>query len=335
MGLKVSNCFLKESKKAWLFYSLNFSKLRGMDDKDNITKTHAIKAGSIVLVLAGALVLLKLVAYFMSGSLGILSSLTDSALDFLVSMMALGSLYYARRPADEDHRWGHSKMEAVSALFQSAILAGGAVFLIFEAGHRFISPQEVSHHMLGVGVMVISIILSFSIVLVQRGAIKKTGSVVLEADLLHYSSDLFINAGVIILLVLQAYGAPYWLDPVFAIVVAVFLGVCAREVALKALGVLLDRELPDEARQSIIALIEGNKQVLGWHDLRTHYNGHCNVISFDIEVDAKLPLWDAHEISKQIERDILKSYPNSEILIHIDPEGYIEDARHRVKGVHK
>ena len=297
-------------------------------------KSDAVQAGYIVLIIAGVLILVKAVAYYISGSLGILSSLTDSALDFLVSFMALGSLYYAQRPADEDHRWGHGKMEAISALFQGAILAGGAVFLVFEAVNRFINPQEVSHHMAGIVVMVISIVLSMVIVFIQRRAVKKTHSLALEADLLHYSSDTLINLGVIALLMFQVNGAPYWFDPAFAVMVAVFLGFCARKVALKALAVLLDRELSDDVRGKIITIIEDNKHVLGWHDLRTHYNGHSNVISFDIEVNAKLSLWDAHEIAKQLENGILEHYPSSEILIHIDPEGYTEDTRHRVEGIH-
>ncbi|MDH5722708.1 MAG: cation diffusion facilitator family transporter [Alphaproteobacteria bacterium] len=305
-----------------------------MDHQVHENKSEAVQAGYLVLIVAGVLILVKAVAYYISGSLGVLSSLTDSALDFLVSFMALGSLYYARRPADEDHRWGHGKMEAVSALFQGAFLAGGAVFLVFEAADRIINPHAVLHHMVGIIVMVISIVLSLVIVFIQRMAVKRTHSLVLEADLLHYSSDTFINFGVIVLLALQAIGAPHWVDPVFAMGVAVFLGLCARKVSLKALDVLLDRELPEEVRGKIIAIIEENKQVLGWHDLRTYYNGHSNVISFDIEVDAKVSLWDAHEIAKQLERGVLEHYPRSEILIHIDPEGYTEDARHHVEGVH-
>lgn len=305
-----------------------------MDKVYEEKKSVAVKAACIVLVIASMLILVKAAAYYASGSLGVLSSLTDSGLDFIVSFMALGSLYYAQRPADEDHRWGHGKMEAVSAMFQAAILAGGAVFLIFESVQRFINPHEVSHHMTGIVVMVISILFSAVIVYVQRAAIAQKESLALEADLLHYSNDLIINVGVILLLVLQANGAPYWLDPLFALAVAVFLGLCSRKVAMKALGVLLDRELSEEVRGQIIVIIEGHEQVLGWHDLRTHHNGHFNVITFDIEVDAKLSLWDAHEIAKEIEQTILKSFPSSEILIHIDPEGYTEDTRHRVEGVH-
>lgn len=295
---------------------------------------HSLKAGYAAIVVVCVLILAKTGAYFASGSASILSSLVDSILDSLISIMALLSIYYARRPADEDHRWGHGKMEAVSALFQSAVIIGGGAFLVFESVGRLFSPVTVQHHMLGIAVMVFSMILSAGLVFVQRLSLRKRQSLAVEADSAHYGSDIVVNIGVLLVLLAGANGAPLWIDPLFALGVAIFMAYLARDIAGKAMNMLLDRELPEDERRKIIEVIEKHQGVMGWHDLRTHRNGEVYVISFDMEADGGLSLHAAHDIAKDLEEGILGIYPKAEILIHIDPHGHTEDARHRVKGVH-
>ncbi len=295
----------------------------------------SILAGYAAIIIVGFLIIIKAYAYYQSGSLSILSSLTDSILDSIVSIMVLASLFYARRPADEDHRWGHGKMEAVSALFQSAIIAGGAAFLVFEAILHIAQPVIITNHETGVIVMAISIVMSVILVTLQRLSLKANQSIAIEADSAHYGGDVLINSGALIVLYLSAIGnAPIWLDPIFALLVAAFMTYLLRAIAIKSLNMLLDRELPEEERAKLIKIIENHEKVIGWHDLRTHSHGSYSVISFDIEVDPDLSLWIAHAITKDLEEEILKLYEDADILIHVDPEGYIEDARHKVKGVH-
>lgn len=294
----------------------------------------AVFAGYAAIFIVMILIVIKGYAYYESGAVSILSSLIDSVLDSLVSVMALSSIYYARRPADADHRWGHGKMEAVSALFQSAIIVGGGVFLVFEALDRIVHPVVITHHMIGIYVMGVSIVLSGALVFIQRRALQQSNSLAVEADSVHYGSDILVNIGTLIILAASLYGAPLWLDGVFAIGVAGFMVYMARGIAVKSLDMLLDRELSDDDRARIIKVIESHDKVVGWHDLRTHRNGADYVMSFDIEVDPEMLLWAAHDIAKDLEEGILQLYPAAEILIHIDPEGYTEDARHRVKGVH-
>lgn len=299
------------------------------------TETHsAVFAGYMAICIVMILIVIKGYAYYESDSVSILSSLIDSVLDSLVSVMALSSIYYARRPADADHRWGHGKMEAVSALFQSAIIVGGAVFLAFEALDRIVHPVVMTHHWIGIYVMGISVVLSGFLVLIQHRVLQRSNSLAVEADSVHYGSDILVNIGTLIVLAASFYGAPVWLDGLFAMGVAGFMVYMARGIAVKSLDMLLDRELSDDDRARIIKVIESHEKVVGWHDLRTHRNGADYVMSFDIEVDPEMLLWAAHDIAKDLEEGILKIYPAAEVLIHIDPEGYTEDARHRVKGVH-
>ncbi len=292
-------------------------------------------AGYAAIAIVSFLILIKAYAYFASGSLSILSSLTDSVLDSTVSLMVLASMSYAHKPADEEHRWGHGKMEAVSALFQSAIIAGGAVFLLFEAALHLAQPVAIMHHKTGMIVMGISIALSIILVSIQRYSLRQNESLAIEADSTHYSTDILINLGALAVITLSARGiAPMWLDPLFAILVAGSMFLLMRTIVRKSLNILLDRELPQAEREKLIAIIESHERVINWHDLRSHKHGHYFVISFDIEVDPDLSLWMAHGITKDLEEKILDLYPDSEILIHVDPEGYTEDSRHKVKGVH-
>ncbi|MGH1403940.1 MAG: cation diffusion facilitator family transporter [Alphaproteobacteria bacterium] len=303
-------------------------------DEETVKQRSPFYAGYTAIVIVGILICVKAIAYYESGSMSVLSSLTDSVLDSLISIMTLASLYYARRPADEDHRWGHGKMEAVSALFQAAIIAGGGAFIVFEAINRLINPSEVTQHTLAIAVMIVSIILSFVLVLIQKNILKQSQSLAIEADSANYSSDIVINIGTLAVLCAGLYGTPQWIDPIFAILIALFMGITSRNIAIKSLNMLLDRELPEEDRCQVIDIIEAHNGVKGWHDLRTHRNGADFVMSFDIEVDPDMRLYDAHEIAKDLENSILTLFPNTEVLIHIDPCGYTDDARHRVKGLH-
>ncbi len=304
-------------------------------DSERSDKRYAFYAGYAAIAIVSILIISKAFAYYESGSVSILSSLTDSIMDSIVSIMALASVYYASRPADEDHRHGHGKMEAVSALFQAAIIAGGGAFIVFEAIQHLSSSAPVINHMLGVYIMGLSIALSIVLVLIQRFSLKKTASLAIEADSIHYGSDVVINAGTLLILVFGSYGAPLWIDPVFAMFVAVFMWYLAYGIAMKSLDMLLDREMPDEGRAQIIAVIEAHDKVMGWHDLRTRLNGSYYVISFDIEADPELSLYSAHEIAKDLEDSIGVIYLNAEVFIHIDPHGHKENCtRHRVQGIH-
>lgn len=298
------------------------------------TRRFSIIAGYSAVVISVILIVIKAIAYYMSGSLGILSSLTDSAIDSIISIVALASVYYANQPADSDHRWGHGKMEAVSALFQSAMIAGGGVFIIAESLDRLAHPQEIKGFGIGITVMVISIALSVLLVWIQRRSLAESKSLAIEADSLHYSSDIVINAGALLVILLSMKGAPYWVDALFALGVAAFMGKLAYDIARKSLDMLLDKELPEEERARIIKIIEDHNQVAGWHDLRTHNNGVGVVIIVDIEVDPTMSLLAAHAIAVQLEELFLKFHPDADVLIHVDPEGDKTDARHRIKGVH-
>ena len=294
------------------------------------SKNPAKTSSTITVCLVFVLVLIKLAALYISGSAAVLSALIDSLSDIGLSLMTLVSVQWAMKPADEDHRHGHGKVEGIAAFVQAIMLAGGGMFLILEAFGRFFKPVAVTEHLTTMVFMAISVVLSLLIARVQRMGADHSESLAVEADSLHYSADVLINGSVFLVILADYTGLlGNWLDPISAIGVAAIMGRTAYKIALNAFGMLLDQELPEELRNQMIAKIKSHPDVLGMHDLRTRKSGILNVISFDIELSPDLSLCAAHDISREVEELLLHDFPNSEIMIHIDPAGDIQDSRHK------
>ncbi len=275
------------------------------------------------------LVVAKMLAYVYSGSGAVLSTLIDSVSDAGLSVMTLMSLRLSHKPADANHRQGHGKIEGVAALLQGAILLGAGVFLGFEAINRIIEPQDMTAHLFTLMLLAFSMALSILRVVVQRRTLKRNPSLALEADHVHYSTDVWINLAAIVVVALDYLNlAPQWLDPVATLLVAALLVNTARSISGKAVDMLMDRELPPDVREKILAIVVATPEVQGVHDLRTHQSGIKKFISFDMEVDPNLLLWSAHEIARAVEHNLLAEYPEAEILIHLDPAGDTADTRH-------
>lgn len=214
------------------------------------------------------LILIKLAAWLWSGSASMLASLTDSFADALASIVNFIAIRYALVPADQEHRYGHGKAEPLASLAQSAFIMGTAFLLLFHGGERLVNPMPLTHATLGVVVSIIAIVLTLALVMLQKRALAATKSTVVEADALHYKSDLFLNGAVLLALVLAQYGW-WWADGLFAVLIALYIGQQAWSLGYRSIQALLDRELDDETRLRIRQLAEQDTQVRGIHDLRT------------------------------------------------------------------
>ncbi len=297
--------------------------------KSFVGHSPALSSSAITIAIVIALVFAKSVAVAYSGSAAVLSSLIDSLSDIGLSLMTLIAVRWSLKPADEDHRFGHGKIEGISALLQAAFLIGGGSFLLLEAFGRFLNPSPIHNHVFTLFLMGLSVLLSFMIALVQKIGARKSGSLAIEADALHYASDVAINGAVFLVVLVDYMGwAANWLDPLCALLVAGLMGRAALQIAEKSFAMLMDKELPEETRSRIIAIIRSHPEVLGMHDLRTTQSGVKFIISFDIELDPSILLWSAHEVSRSIENTILAEFEMAEIMIHIDPYGDTEDSRH-------
>ncbi len=290
----------------------------------------AATSSMITVVLVGVLVVVKSFALWNSGSAAVLSALIDSISDVGLSVMTLISVKWSSKPADDNHRHGHGKVEGIAALLRASLLLGGGTFLLMESMGRFIHPVQMTGHIFTLFLMAVSVFLSLVIARVQKMGAEQSNSLAVEADSLHYGADVIINGSVFLIVLVDYMGiAGHWIDPVCAIGVAGIMARAAYQIATKAFGMLLDEELPEDMRNRITAKIRSHPRVLGLHDLRTTQSGMRQFISFDIEAEPSLSLAAAHDISREIEDSLLDDFPSAEIMIHIDPAGDTRDSRHR------
>jgi ferrous-iron efflux pump FieF len=276
--------------------------------------------------IAAVLITVKFSAWLETGSVALLSSLVDSMLDAAASLVTLVAVRHAMSPADREHRFGHGKAEPLAVLGQSAFITGSAILLLAEAVRRLIWPVPVENPPAGIAVMVFSIALTITLVLYQQHVIRRTGSIAITADELHYRSDLVLNLSVIAALVLgSALNQPI-LDPLFGAAIGVWIVYSAVRLARLSLFQLMDHELPDDEREKIRAVAQSHPDVVAAHDLRTRIAGPTAFIQLHIEMDGGLSLIRAHEISDEVEAKLRSAYPNAEVIIHQDPEG-VEEPR--------
>jgi ferrous-iron efflux pump FieF len=287
---------------------------------------HRLKtvAASASVAVAASLIAAKAAAYFATGSVSLLSTLVDSLLDLVASLINFIAIRHAAQPADREHRFGHGKAEPLAGLGQAAFVAGSAVFLVVQAGARLVQPQPISNERAGIAVMLLSIALTFALVIFQRWVIRRTGSVAIGADSLHYKSDLLVNVGVIAALLAASHLGWVLVDPLFAIAVAVYILISAWQIFSSSFQLLMDRELPEADRAQIRAIAEAHPAVICIHDLRTRSSGTHTFVQFHLELDGDLTLIDAHTIAEQVMHEIEAQFPNAEVLIHEDPHGIPE-----------
>ncbi|NKD85268.1 cation diffusion facilitator family transporter [Haematospirillum jordaniae] len=280
----------------------------------------ALATGMAVLMVA-----IKFAAWWMSGSVALLSSLIDSGLDFAASLITMLAVRKSLVPPDADHRFGHGKAEPLAALAQSVFVGISAVLLSIEAVSRVITPEPVQHETTGIAVMLVCIVLTLGLVAAQKRVVRLTGSVAVSADSLHYSGDLMINLGVIVALLASSQIGWTWADPLCALIVAGVLVYSIVRITAHALDNLMDRELPDADRERILALAARDPRVIDAHDLRTRRSGLQTFILLHLTLPRDMTLGSAHDICEAVAASIRQAYPGSEVTIHQDPGGLIEE----------
>lgn len=280
--------------------------------------THASVGVSVILIL------IKFIAWLATGSVAMLSSLVDSLLDLVASIVNLFAVRQALEPPDREHRFGHGKAEPLAALTQSAFLAGGALLLIFEAIERIVSPAPIAHAKLGIAVMIVSLLVDGALVAYQRYVLSKTKSLAIGADELHFRSDLLVNAAVLAALVADQLVDLPVLDPILGGVIGLWIIYSSVSLFRLSMSQLMDHELPDEDRTRIRKIAEGASEVSAVHDLKTRAAGPISFIQLHLEMDGAMDLRHAHEISDGVEAQLREAYPHAEIIIHQDPAGLEE-----------
>lgn len=292
------------------------------------TASLTARMAQLAVLVAAVLIAMKGWAWLASGSVAMLASLTDSVLDLAASLFSYFAVRYAAHPPDANHRFGHGKAEAFAGLFQAGLVAVSATLIAVEAVTRLIQPQPLHAGAESIGVMLVSIVLTSTLIVAQTRALKKTGSVATAGDRAHYAADLASNVVVIIGLAAGALWGLTWADAAAGVFVALWLGHGAWEVARDSANHLMDHELPDADRARIRALAEQDPNIGRVHDLRTRAAGPYIHIQFHADLDPDQTLEQAHAIVVAAEGRIRAVYPTADIIIHPDPADRAEPHGH-------
>ena len=275
---------------------------------------------------ACAVVLIAIKGYAASetGSVAMLGSLADSALDFFASLMTLFGVRIAAQRADQDHRFGHGKAEALVALAQVAIIGISAVAIAWRSLSRLAHGEATANAELGIGISLVAMLITLGLTLYQARVVKSTGSVAIATDRLHYQSDMLLNLTVIIALALDQFLHLRGADAAFGLILAAWLGWGAWQSSGHALSQLMDEEWPEAERAEFLAETGRYAELSGLHDLRTRSSGTHRFVQFHVWVPGEWTVQHAHDRMDRIEEALQQRFPNTEILMHLDPEGHTD-----------
>lgn len=292
-------------------------------DRSQLAARAAIASVAVAAMLLG----LKLWASLGTGSVAMLASLADTALDSLASLITLYSVRVAATPADDHHGFGHGKAEALAALFQTWLIALSALAIGWRGITRLGDSTAPDAPELGIAISLIAMALTLALLWYQRLVVRKTGSVAIAADSVHYSSDLALNAAVIAALVLDSVLGLRGADALFGIAIALWLAWHAWGVAMGAIDQLMDREWPAEKRARFLEVAKAHPELRGIHDFRTRSSGVQDFVQFHVWVDPKMSVADAHRVMDEVEAKLAAEFPGTEIIIHPDPDGHPAEDR--------
>jgi cation diffusion facilitator family transporter len=273
---------------------------------------------------AAVLVALKFVAWRASGSVAVLASMADSALDLVASLATFFAVRYAVVPPDAEHRFGHGKAEAFASLMQAGLVFASAALIGREALVRMFDPQPLAQEGWAIAVMGVSIVLTGALVAAQGQALRQTASVAVSGDRAHYAADLASNLLALLGIIASAALGLHGLDAWAALAVAVLLLWGAIGVFREASGQLMDHELAEESRERIVALITEDPRLTDVHQLRTRASGPYVHIQMHVDLDPDMTLETAHAVVVAAEKRLLAAFPSADVIIHADPRGRAE-----------
>jgi len=292
-----------------------------LEVRARLTRSAAYASIAMALFLA----VLKGWAAWRTSSTAMLGSLADTALDLVASLATLWGVWFAAQPADAEHRFGHGKGEALAAIFQVMLIAVSAAGIAFRAATQLVDPQPTAAADTGIAVSLIAIVATFALLAWQRHVIRRTGSLAVMTDNVHYQSDLLLNLSVIAALVLDQFLGFGRADPLFGLAIAAWLIFGAWRAASAAIDELLDREWPEDKRLAFVAAAAEHPELSNLHDLRTRSSGVHDFVQFHVDLPGRISVGEAHDIIDRVEADLCRQFPGTEVLIHIDPQGHIDE----------
>lgn len=302
-----------------------------VDFKRLTPEGQVLLATSLSVMVAGILVILKVLTLFASGSMSILASLTDSGLDLLASVVTFVVVRYAKTPPDKEHPFGHGKAEAFSALFQASLVFASSAIVMQSCLRHFQHPEPISRSGLAIGVLVVSILLTFGLVAFQNLALKNSQSVAVSADRMHYLTDIVTNVMALVGVAAAMAGFGF-MDAVAGFLMSGWFIWGAVSVLREAADHLMDRGLDDDALNEIRELVQADGQILGLHQLRSRLAGPYIHIQMHVELDPALTLVEAHKVMIAAEARLTERFPHADIIMHPDPKGLAEPHSGALRG---
>ena len=298
-------------------------------DRAALNRSAAYASIAVALLLVG----LKAWAAWSTGSTAMLGSLADTGLDLFASLATLAGVWVAATPADDAHRFGHGKAEALAAMFQVVLISISAIGLAFRSVSQFLLGSRTDSAGEGISVSLIAMAATLALLAWQRHVIRQTGSLAIATDHVHYQSDLLLNLAVIAALALDQYGGVSGSDPFFGLAIALWLGWGAWRASSEAIEQLMDREWPEEKRSRVIEVLGRHPELRGVHDMRTRTSGNRDFVQFHVWVDGKMSVFEAHRVMDEIETKLAAEFPDVEMLIHPDPEGLVDEEGMAAKDI--
>ena len=293
----------------------------------NQKNTHLlVRSASIAsLLVASTLIALKYYGWVTTNSVSLLGSLADSLIDFLASVFVFVAISYSILPADAKHRFGYGKSEGLAAFVQSLFIGISGIYVCFEAIKRLLNPSQINQPSTAIWIILVSIILTLALVMYQKYVVKKSKSIAIESDRYHYLTDTYINLSVLFSIAITGWTQFVFIDALVGLLISGVILYTSVTLLKKSFKILLDQEIQSDDRDRIREIALDHPKVLGFHDLRTRDTGREYIIQFHLELDPNMSLLESHEITDEVTDNILKLYPDSELIIHTDPLGIDEE----------
>ncbi len=298
------------------------TELAHTDAHGALNRRAALASTAVATLLLG----LKGWAVLSTGSVAMLGSLADTLLDLVASVATLLGVWIAAMPDDHNHRFGHGKAEALAAMFQVVLISLSAIGLAVRAVQQLFGQGGINEPDAGIAVSLVAIAATLALVAYQRHTIRRTGSLAISTDHVHYRADLVLNLAVIAALVLDHWAHMAGADGLFALGIAIWLGWGAWGASQAAIEQLMDHEWPLEKRERFLAVAARHPALIGIHDLRTRTSGNRDFVQFHVWVDGTMTVTQAHHVMDEIEAALAREFPGTEFLIHPDPEGLVDEA---------
>jgi len=278
------------------------------------------RAAAISIISNTLLILLKLIAGFITGSVSLIAEAIHSIMDLAAAIVAFLTVRISDNPADRKHQFGHGKAENISGVIEGLLILVAAGLIVKEAIHKITAGVEIEIIEVGIAIMAVSIIVNLLVSRYLRKVSKATDSLALEADALHLSTDVLTMAGVFIGLIIVRLTGLKILDPIIAICVALMIVKAAIDIIRKSYGGLMDVSLPESEQTAIEScLIEHSNSIVEFHRLRTRKAGSQRQIDFHLVTPKAVRVDDAHQLCDHLETDIEKILGNAEVNIHVEP----------------